>query len=338
MKNSGTKLVIAGLALLIVSCNNGEKKHQEGGSQDTITTDTSGTKRPDGSGKFDINSVPVSDNELGEFPFFSLPKGVQEQNKAIKRNFDMLFFPLDGIMTPIEGKVWKSYIVKADNSEEDWSLPYFLKSYDEAITANGGVKIFDGKVSQQELDRIKEQATYFGEEGSLDYWNDPVKAYLIRRADGADIYIQIYGNTASGALQILQKAPLTQTITLLKSDQIKKDLNEKGKAVLHINFDTDKATLKADGKEAVAEITKALMTDKGLKIAINGYTDNTGDETHNLSLSRQRAKTVKTELEKSGIEANRLVSEGFGQNNPIADNNSEEGKAQNRRVELVKNK
>jgi outer membrane protein OmpA-like peptidoglycan-associated protein len=267
-----------------------------------------------------------------------LPEGVQEQNKAIKRSFDMLFFPINGVMTQMEGKVWKSNIVKAKDSEETWSSPYFLKSYDDIIISVGGVKIFDGKVSQEEIDRIKEQATYFGEEGSMDYWNDPVKTYLIRRANGDDIYVQISGNSSSGQLQILQKAPLKQSITLLKSDQIQKDLNDKGKAVLHINFDTDKATLKADGREAVAEIAKALMADKALKIAINGYTDNSGDERHNLNLSIQRAKTVKTELEKSGIDPNRLVSEGFGQNNPIAENNSEEGKAQNRRVELVKNK
>jgi outer membrane protein OmpA-like peptidoglycan-associated protein len=336
MKNSGTKLVIAGLALLVISCNKKVENEAEN-NKDSLQTEVSTDKQSvDTSDKFDINSVPVSDKELGEFPFFSLPKGLEEQNKAIKRSFDMLFFPINGIMTPIEGKVWKSYIVIADKSEESWSLPYFLKSYDEIITSVGGVKIFDARVDKKELDRVKEQATYFGEEGSLDYWNDPVKTYIIRRANGDDIYIQIAGNTASGQLQILQKAPLKQTITLLKSDQIQKDLKDKGKAVLHINFDTDKATLKADGKEAVAEIAKALTADKTMKIAINGYTDNTGDAAHNLDLSKQRAKTVKMELEKSGIDSKRLVSEGFGQNNPIADNNSEEGKAQNRRVELVK--
>jgi outer membrane protein OmpA-like peptidoglycan-associated protein len=337
MKNLGTKLVITGLALVIISCNNRSEKQQDN-NQDSLQTETSNTKQSDDSGKFDINSVPISNEELGEFPFFSLPKGVEEQNKPIKRSFDMLFFPMNGVMTQMEGKVWKSNIVKAKDSEEDWSSPYFLKSYDDVITSVGGVKIFDGIVSREELDRIKEQATYFGEEGSIDYWNAPVKTYLIRRAGGDDIYIQISGNSSSGKLQILQKASLKQTITFLKSDQIQKDLNDKGKAVLHINFDTDKATLKADGREAVAEIAKALTDDKALKITINGYTDNTGDEQHNLDLSKQRAKTVKTELEKSGIDSNRLVSEGFGQNNPIADNNSDEGKAQNRRVELVKNK
>lgn len=337
MNYSGTILVIAGLALCITSCNSSDKKQKDNGT-DTSQTETVNTKQQDNSGKFDINSVPVSDKELGEFPFFSLPKGVQEQNKAIKRSFDMLFFPVNGVMTPLEGKVWKSNIVETKDSEEGWSAVYFLKSYDDAITAAGGVKIFDGKISKEELDRIEEQATYFGEEGSMDYWNDPVKTYVIRRSNGDDVYIQLAANNAMGRLQILQKAPLKQTIVLLKSEQIQKDLNDKGKAILHINFDTDKATLKADGKEAVNEITKALMADKTLRITINGYTDNTGEEVHNLKLSKERAKAVKTELEKNGIDTKRLASEGFGAGNPIADNNSEEGKAQNRRVELVKNK
>ncbi|RZL44173.1 MAG: OmpA family protein [Pedobacter sp.] len=337
MNYSGTILVIAGLALCITSCNSSDKKQKDNGT-DTSQTETANTKQQDNSGKFDINSVPVSDKELGEFPFFSLPKGVQEQNKAIKRSFDMLFFPVNGVMTPLEGKVWKSNIVETKDSEEGWSAVYFLKSYDDAITAAGGVKIFDGKISKEELDRIEEQATYFGEEGSMDYWNDPVKTYVIRRSNGDDVYIQLAANNAMGRLQILQKAPLKQTIVLLKSEQIQKDLNDKGKAILHINFDTDKATLKADGKEAVNEITKALMADKTLRITINGYTDNTGEEVHNLKLSKERAKAVKTELEKNGIDTKRLASEGFGAGNPIADNNSEEGKAQNRRVELVKNK
>lgn len=337
MKNLGINLVITAVALLVISCNGNDKK-QKNNTQDTLQTEAEITKQPDNSGKFDINSIAISDKELGEFPFFSLPKDVEEQNKPIKRSFDMLFFPINGVMTQLEGKIWKSNVVKAKGSQENWSLTYFLKSYDDIITSVGGVKIFEGKVSREELDRVKEQATYFGEEGSIDYWNDPVKTYLIRKANGDDIYIQISGNNSMGELQILQKAPWKQTITLLKSDQIQKDLHEKGKVVLYINFDTDKATLKADGHEAVAEIAKALMADKTLEIAINGYTDNTGDEIHNLDLSKQRAKTVKTELEKNGIDTKRLVSEGFGQSNPIADNNSEEGKSRNRRVELVKNK
>lgn len=335
MKNFTTKLVITGFACLSISCNNTDKG-QKDTTQDSVKTKTQNAEQQSSTSRFDINTVAVSDKNLGDFPFFNIPEDIEIQNKPLQKKFDRLFFPINGVMQPIEGKVWKASLVGKTGTSDSWSLIYFEKSYDEAIKAVGGVKIFEGKVSQEELDRIEEQATYFGEEGSLDYWNDVVKVYIIRRANGEDIYIQFAGNTSTGKLQILQKEAFKQTITMLKADQIQKNLIQKGKSVLYINFDTDKATLKTDGKEAVNEIAKALNADKTLKIAINGHTDNIGNETHNLGLSEQRAKTVKEELVKIGIDASRLSFEGFGQNSPIADNNSEEGKAQNRRVELIK--
>lgn len=333
-------LIIAALVLSITSCKNKDNKNPETLNNDV--SDTIQNKIPEttseksSSNHFNTDAIPISNAELGEIPFFTLPKGIDANGKPVKRSFDRLFFPLDGVMTPIEGKVWKADFRVSANSEEDWSLPYFQKSYDDAITAVGGVKIYDGKVPREELDRIEPDATYFGENGSLDYWNNPTRVYIIRRTNGDDIYIQLSGDSAMGALQILQKAPFEQTITILKSDQIQKDLNEKGKAVLHINFDTDKATLKADGNTAVAEIEKALKADHTLNISINGYTDNTGNAAHNLQLSKDRANTVKKAIIASGIEADRLASDGFGSKAPLSDNATEEGRAQNRRVELLK--
>jgi len=338
MRKWTNKLIMAAMALAVLSCNKENKSAKDAAdtTQQPDTLNSTARDTPATGNEFDMNSIPVSDKELGVFPFFSLPDGLVEQNKPVQRKFDRLFFPLNGIMTPVEGKLWKSNIVVKPGSSDEWSLPYFEKSYDEAIKAAGGVKVFDGEISNGEYDRYKNQATYLGEDGSIGYAGQNIKVYVIRRADGGDIYIQLTGNTASGYLNILQKEPFKQTITMLKSDQIQKELNEKGKSVLHINFDVDKATLKPDGKEAVNEIVKVLAADKSLKIAVNGYTDNTGDEKHNLELSKQRALTVKSELISKGIASNRLTSEGFGSKNPIAQNTSEEGKTQNRRVELVK--
>lgn len=339
MKRIALVMFLAVMASL-TSCKNDTKQTSEDSNTDVMETSkpvakeniTTTTKKS----SFDINSIPVSTAELGDIPFFSFPKGYASQNSPSKKSYDMLFFPIDGIMTPMEGKIWKTNIVTADDNDEDWSLVFFKKSYDDAITSAGGVKIFDGKVSREEMDRIEDEATYFGEQGSIDYWNDPVRVYAIHRQNGDNIFIQLSGNSASGDIQILQTAPFKQTIKLLKSDQIQKDLKEKGKSVLHINFDTDKATLKPDGKEAVAEISKALQSDNALNISINGYTDNTGDDAHNFQLSKDRAAAVKTAIIASGIDAKRLDSTGFGSKNPIADNSTDDGKTQNRRVELVK--
>jgi outer membrane protein OmpA-like peptidoglycan-associated protein len=328
--------IVAIAALTTLSCQKEAKENNK--TSQTVREDTTqvtaGQTQKD-TASFDPESVPVSEKDLGQFPFFTLPKGLKPLNKPVEKKYDKLFFPLGGVMTPVEGKVWRSFIA-AENGTEDWSLAYFEKSYHEAILAAGGVKVFEGQISRQEFDRYNKLATYLGDEGAMGYPEEQITVYLIRRSAGDDVYIQLTGNDTGGKLNILQKEPFKQTISIISSTQIQKDLQQKGKAVLHINFDTDKATLTKEGIEAVGEIVKVLQQNKDLKIAVNGYTDNSGSREHNLDLSRQRATAVKNRIGQAGIDAGRLTVDGFGQDNPIADNSSEEGRAQNRRVELIR--
>ncbi|MBC9795207.1 OmpA family protein [Sinomicrobium weinanense] len=344
------KLLISFIVMsLLLACNGSrenkkdatgpEENKESPVAEDHTETKTTEAEAKTGPGtdtaKFDIEKIAVSDADLGDFPFFSLPEGLKTTNRPINRKYDVLYFPIDSIMTPLEGKVWKTY-VSAEGGYKDWSLPYFLKSYDEAIISAGGVKIFDGKINHEEYERYHEDAQYMGEDGSIGYVGEKIKVYVIRRPDGGNIYIQLTGDSAAGKLNILQEEPFKQTISILKSDEIRKDLEEKGKAVLYINFDLDKATLKPEGKEAVDEIAKALQGNEDLKVAIHGYTDNSGGNTHNQELSEDRAQSVLDELVSLGIDGSRLSSRGFGAQDPIADNGSEEGRAKNRRVELIK--
>jgi len=87
--------------------------------------------------------------------------------------------------------------------------------------------------------------------------------------------------------------------------------------------------------DRLAETMKEYPT---VTIDIKGYTDATGNDGINIPLSKRRAKSVKTYLEKKGIAATRITSEGYGSANPIATNNTKEGRAKNRRVEIVINK
>jgi len=79
-----------------------------------------------------------------------------------------------------------------------------------------------------------------------------------------------------------------------------------------------------------------LKQNPQLRLAINGYTDETGTDAHNLTLSDERAKAVMAALVSSGIPAARLQAKGYGKTNPVAANSDEAGKAANRRVELIK--
>jgi outer membrane protein OmpA-like peptidoglycan-associated protein len=101
-----------------------------------------------------------------------------------------------------------------------------------------------------------------------------------------------------------------------------------------LTFETGSATLRPESREQlrnVAEILKAYPT---VKVKIGGYTDNTGDPTANVTLSQARATNVMNEIIAFGVPAGRITAEGFGQQFPVADNSTEAGRAQNRRIAL----
>lgn len=110
-----------------------------------------------------------------------------------------------------------------------------------------------------------------------------------------------------------------------------------GKIIVNgIKFDVNKTTLKPESIGPINKIYKLMTKQAELKFSIEGHTDSDGSEANNQTLSEGRAKTVMNQLIKMGINPNRLTSKGWGESKPITENNSAEGKANNRRVEFVK--
>jgi outer membrane protein OmpA-like peptidoglycan-associated protein len=99
-------------------------------------------------------------------------------------------------------------------------------------------------------------------------------------------------------------------------------------------FDTGKATLQPASQEQVDNIGAILKAYPKVKIRLGGYTDNTGDAAANVTLSDARANGVMAELAKLGIDAGRMSAKGYGEEHPVADNATEEGRAKNRRISL----
>jgi len=102
----------------------------------------------------------------------------------------------------------------------------------------------------------------------------------------------------------------------------------------NIFFDFNKSTLRDESIAELERLTKLLDEIPTLKIEVSGHTDNIGSASYNQNLSENRAKAVVNYLTRKGIDVNRLIFKGYGFNQPVATNDTEEGRQQNRRTEF----
>ena len=120
-------------------------------------------------------------------------------------------------------------------------------------------------------------------------------------------------------------------------DQIGDELKKDGRAAIYgINFDSNSDVIRPESKNVLEQITALLKENASWKMTVEGHTDNVGGEAFNQTLSDKRARAVKEFLTKAGIASDRLTAVGKGLTAPVASNENEIGRAQNRRVELVK--
>jgi OOP family OmpA-OmpF porin len=101
-----------------------------------------------------------------------------------------------------------------------------------------------------------------------------------------------------------------------------------------VHFETGKALLTEDSKQILSRVAASLLNHPEVKLEVAGHTDATGSDAHNLKLSQARANAVRNYLVGKGVPAERLVAQGYGESQPIADNQTKEGRDRNRRTEL----
>jgi OmpA-OmpF porin, OOP family len=148
------------------------------------------------------------------------------------------------------------------------------------------------------------------------------------------VFVNCY--TGEYHLYIIEKQLMKQDVTA-NADTMAKSISDSGKVALYgIYFDSGKAEIKPESDPALAEIVKLLQADSKLKLYVVGHTDNVGAYDYNVKLSKNRADAVvKVLTTKYNIAVSRLMACGDGPTAPVTSNATEEGKAKNRRVELV---
>jgi len=148
--------------------------------------------------------------------------------------------------------------------------------------------------------------------------------------------LALYNGGTMLQLQIIEVATMVVKVEVSASEMLAA-LNANGFIALYgILFDTGKDALKPESEPLLGEIVTLLKNNGGLSISVEGHTDNVGNAKANQTLSQKRAESVKKFLVGKGIDGKRLATKGWGDAKPVSDNRSEDGRAKNRRVELVK--
>ena len=188
------------------------------------------------------------------------------------------------------------------------------RNYQNAATAKGGKVLFDD--GPQGAD-----TTFVLTKPGSEIW-----VLLHIASVGPDYYY----------LNIVEKQAMAQEVTIDAAAMASSIADTGSVAIYGINFDTASSVIKPDSVPAIDEIAKLLTNKPALKVYIVGHTDMVGDAVSNLKLSQARAQAVVNELvTKHHIVASRLIAFGNGPYAPIATNKTDEGRAKNRRVELV---
>jgi OmpA-OmpF porin, OOP family len=138
------------------------------------------------------------------------------------------------------------------------------------------------------------------------------------------------------ALTVVKQKQMEQAMTA-NAEGWAEQVTQTGRiSVYGINFDTGKASIRAESESVLNEVAKMLEGNASWAMMVAGHTDNVGAKELNLALSRQRAESVIAWLAGHGIDKRRLVPAGFGDTRPVAPNTDEDGRQKNRRVDLVK--
>jgi OmpA-OmpF porin, OOP family len=154
---------------------------------------------------------------------------------------------------------------------------------------------------------------------------------------GKETWVGVKATDSSYELTVVEKEAMQQEVTA-NAEAMGNDINATGHAAIYgIYFDTGKSDVKPESDAAISEMAKLLKNNGGLKVYVVGHTDNVGAFDSNMRLSNDRAAAVAKALAtKYGIAATRLKAYGASSLAPVASNDTDEGKAKNRRVELVK--
>lgn len=242
---------------------------------------------------------------------------------------------------------------------KDRSSLEVMKNYEDALAKAGFSTLFT--CSRAQCGKQMASAIYFSPQNPRQITGKQLSEYAFSmKVDderlltaklarpGGDVYVTVFAAMQENAsnvdashrvavfVEVVEVRPMQRNMVTVNAAAMQKGLASEGKiAIYGIYFDFDKADIKPESRPQIDEMAALLKNNAGLKVFIVGHTDNQGKLDYNLSLSQRRAEAVAKALAQQGIPAQRMLAKGVANLAPVSSNASEDGRAKNRRVELV---
>ncbi len=265
---------------------------------------------------YEIHNCAIVDFDVWEFP--------KPERKEWSAPEDFLH---------LEGKIHAvSYRLKSGATP--LSGVQVVRNFQNAVQKDGG-KVLGDYSSAIFANLPKSAGKYLSESpGGISF--EACTAMLLNKG-GSDFRIFVCASEAYQDYMVVtvEQQAMKQEVSV---KELEKKMDKDGFLTFYINFDTNKALIKPESAAAVEQIAALLKGAPALQVSIEGHTDNIGTPEKNKTLSEARARAVMDAVAGKGVAANRMNAVGRGQEAPIADNRQEEGRALNRRVEVVKKK
>jgi outer membrane protein OmpA-like peptidoglycan-associated protein len=158
----------------------------------------------------------------------------------------------------------------------------------------------------------------------------------LNRGGSMGSFSDLINDRVSVLVEVVEPRSMDRSMVVVSAEEIGSKLGAEGRAVFYgIQFDTDKADIKPDSQPQIEQMVAFLTRNANARVYVIGHTDNQGRLDYNLGLSNRRAEALVRALVSRGINPTRLVPRGLGPLAPVATNRTDDGRAQNRRVELV---
>lgn len=238
----------------------------------------------------------------------------------------------------LEGKITRiTYRAPASRSPLE-----VFRNYENALREAGFQTVF--ACAKAACGDIKKDIE--SEKRYLLFWGDGEHRYMsskLSRPQG-DVYVTVY-TTRNGSggenrhraitqVDVVEPRGMDDNVAMIDADALRRDLADGSATLYGIQFDSGTDRLQPEAEEQIVQIARLLEQEPRWRIQVIGHTDAQGSETSNIDLSERRARRVVDRLDALGTDRARLQARGLGESMPVAGNDSEEGRARNRRVEI----